>query len=114
KNPRPRQLAPSISTEMEQILMKAVEYRPDDRYRTAGELRNELADHLEKLISGKVSYGMPAPVLGGETVQVQTVYCGFCGGRIAADDVYCAHCVARQPLVAVGSSALLPHSVRPT
>src|ERR671926_1874781 len=55
KNPRPRQIAPSISSEMELILMRAVEYRPDDRYRTAGELRNELAIHLEKLISGKVS-----------------------------------------------------------
>jgi serine/threonine protein kinase len=112
KNPRPRQIAPSISTEMEQILMKAVEYRPEDRYRTAGELRNELAIHLEKLMSGRVSYGMPAPVLGSETVQVQTVYCGFCGGRIAADDVFCAHCGARQPL-GVGSSALL-HTARPT
>ncbi len=112
KNPRPRQITPSISTEMEQILMKAVEYRPDDRYRTAGDLRNELAIHLEKLMSGRVSYGMPAPVLGSETVQVQTVYCGFCGGRIAADDVFCAHCGARQPL-GVGSSALL-HTARPT
>ncbi|HET6852005.1 MAG TPA: protein kinase [Pyrinomonadaceae bacterium] len=112
KNPRPRQIAPSISTEMEQILMKAVEYRPEDRYRTAGDLRNELAIHLEKLMSGRVSYGMPAPVLGSETVQVQTVYCGFCGGRIAADDVFCAHCGARQPL-GVGSSALL-HTARPT
>ncbi len=112
KNPRPRQIAPSISTEMEQILMKAVEYRPEDRYRTAGEMRNELAIHLEKLMSGRVSYGMPAPVLGSETVQVQTVYCGFCGGRIAADDVFCAHCGARQPL-GVGSSALL-HTARPT
>jgi len=113
KNPRPRQITPSISTEMEAILMRTVEYRPDDRFRTAGELRNELAIHLEKLMSGRVSYGMPAPVLGGETVQVQTVYCGFCGGRIAADDVFCAHCGARQPLAAVGSSALL-HTVRPT
>jgi serine/threonine protein kinase, bacterial len=113
KNPRPRQIAPSISTEMEQILMKTVEYRPEDRYRTAGELRNELAVHLEKLMSGRVSYGMPAPMLGNETVQVQTVYCGFCGGRIAADDVFCAHCGARQPLAAVGSSALL-HTARPT
>ncbi len=112
KNPRPRQIAPSISTEMEQILMKSVEYKPDDRYRTAGEMRNELAIHLEKLMSGRVSYGMPAPVLGSETVQVQTVYCGFCGGRIAADDVFCAHCGARQPL-GVGSSALL-HTARPT
>ena len=113
KNPRPRQIAPSISTEMEQILMRTVEYKPDDRYRTAGELRNHLAIHLENLIHGKVSYGMPAPALGNETVQVQTVYCGFCGGRIAADDVFCAHCGARQPLAGVGSSAML-HAVRPT
>ena len=113
KNPRPRQITPSISSEMEMILMRSVEYKPDDRFRTAGEMRNELANHLEKLISGRVSYGMPAPALGNETVQVQTVYCGFCGGRIAADDVFCAHCGARQPLAAVGSSALL-HAVRPT
>jgi serine/threonine-protein kinase len=113
KNPRPRQIAPSLSTEMEQILMRAVEYRPDDRFRTAGEMRNELAIHLEKLMSGRVSYGMPGPQPGAETVQVQTVYCGFCGGRIAGDDVFCAHCGARQPLAAVGSSALL-HSARPT
>jgi eukaryotic-like serine/threonine-protein kinase len=113
KNPRPRQIAPSISTEMEHILMKAVEYRCEDRYRTAGELRDELANHLENLIRGKVSYGLPAPTLGSETVQVQTVYCGFCGGRIAADDVFCAHCGARQPLAGVGSSAML-HAVRPT
>src|ERR1044072_338772 len=114
KNPRPRQITPSISSEMEMILMRAVEYKPEDRYRTAGELRNELAIHLEKLMSGRVSYGMPAPVSGIETVQVQTVYCGFCGGRIAADDVFCAHCGARQPLAGVGTSASLQHSVRPT
>ena len=113
KNPRPRQIAPSISTEMEQILMRTVEYKPEDRFRTAGELRNELAIHLEKLMSGRVSYGLPAPVLGSETVQVLTVYCGFCGGRIAADDVFCAHCGARQPLAGVGASAML-HTVRPT
>ena len=113
KNPRPRQLAPSLSTEMEQILMRTVEYRPEDRFRTAGELRNELASHLEKLMSGRVSYGMPGPQIGPETVQAITVYCGFCGGRIATDDVFCAHCGARQPLAGVGSSALL-HTSRPT
>jgi serine/threonine-protein kinase len=107
KNPRPRQIAPSISTEMEQILMRCVEYKPDDRYHSA------LVHHLEDLIHGRVSYGMPGPALGSETVQVQTVYCGFCGGRIAADDVFCAHCGARQPLAAVGASAML-HAVRPT
>ena len=114
KNPRPRQIAPSISSEMEMILMRSVEYKPEDRFRTAGEMRNELAIHLEKLLSGRVSYGMPAPVTGIETVQVQTVYCGFCGGRIAADDVFCAHCGARQPLAGVGTSSSLLHTVRPT
>jgi serine/threonine protein kinase len=114
KNPRPRQIAPSISTEMELIVMRTVEYKPEDRYRTAGELRNELALHLEKLMSGRVSYGMPTPVTGVETVQVQTVFCGFCGGRIAADDVFCAHCGARQPLAGVGTSSSLLHTVRPT
>jgi serine/threonine protein kinase, bacterial len=113
KNPRPRQIAPSISSEMELILMRTVEYRPEDRYRTAGELRNELAVHLEQLMSGRVSYGIPERQLGNETVQVQTVYCGFCGGRIAGDDVFCAHCGAKQPLAGIGSSALL-HVSRPT
>jgi serine/threonine protein kinase, bacterial len=113
KNPRPRQLAPSLSTEMEQILMRAVEYKPEDRFRSAGELRDVLATHLEKLMAGRVSYGIPAPLLGGETVQVQSVFCGFCGGRIAADDVFCAHCGARQPQAGVGTGAVLL-AARPT
>jgi serine/threonine-protein kinase len=107
KNPRPRQIAPSISTEMERILMKAVEYKPEDRFRSAGELRDVLADHLERLMAGRVSYGQPVAELGGETVQVQTVFCGFCGGRIAVDDVFCAHCGAKQPLGAMAASASL-------
>ncbi len=110
KNPRPRQIAPGISSEVERILMRSVEYKPEDRFRSAGELRDLLAEHLEKLMSGRVSYGQPVAELGGETVQVQTVFCGFCGGRIAIDDVFCAHCGARQPLGAVGASASLKAS----
>ena len=116
KNPRPRQIAPSISTEMEHILMRCVEYKPEDRFRSAGDLRSALAKHLEDLMYGKVTYGSymgATPPIGTETVQVPTVYCGFCGGRIAADDVFCAHCGARQPLAAVGASAML-HAARPT
>jgi tRNA A-37 threonylcarbamoyl transferase component Bud32 len=108
KNPRPRQINPGISTEMERILMRAVEYKPEDRFRSAAEMRETLATHLEKLRRGEVSYGaLPAQQLGGETVQVETVFCGFCGGRIAADDVFCAHCGMKQPLVGVGSSSAL-------
>jgi len=113
KNPRPRQIAPALSSEIEVILMRSVEYKPDERFRTAGEMRDELAKHLDALMHGLISYGIPAPQPGADTVQVQTVYCGFCGGRIAADDVFCAHCGARQPLAGVGSSALTSTS-RPT
>jgi serine/threonine protein kinase, bacterial len=113
KNPRPRQITPSISSEMEQILMRAVEYKPEDRFSSASEMRDALAIHLERLMAGLVSYGVPAIQLGSETVQVQTVYCGFCGGRIAADDVFCAHCGARQPLAGAGASATL-RAARPT
>ena len=113
KNPRPRQIVPSISSEFEQILMRAVEYKPEDRFAAAAELREALASHLENLMAGRVSYGMPITQLGSETVQVQTVYCGFCGGRIAADDVFCAHCGAKQPLAGAGASATL-RTARPT
>jgi serine/threonine protein kinase len=113
KNPRPRQITPSLSSEIEQILMRSVEYKPEDRFVSAGEMRDALATHLERLLAGRVSYGVPTPQLGSETVQVQTVYCGFCGGRIAADDVFCAHCGARQPLAGVGASATL-RAARPT
>ena len=112
KNPRPRQIAPSISSEMELILMRSVEYKPEDRFHSAGALRDALAIHLEKIMAGQLTFGASTQV-GGETVQVQTVYCGFCGGRIAADDIFCAHCGARQPMAGLGSSATL-RAARPT
>jgi serine/threonine-protein kinase len=108
KNPRPRQINPAISNEMERILMRAVEYKPENRFRSAAELREALMAHLERLRAGDVSYGATsAQNLGGETIQTEMVFCGFCGGRIAADDVFCAHCGAKQPLVGLGSSAAL-------
>ncbi len=113
KNPRPRQIAPQVSSEMEQILMRSVEYKPEDRFHSAGAMRDALAIHLEKMNAGQLTFGAAATQIGGETVQVQTVYCGFCGGRIAADDVFCAHCGARQPMAGLGSSATL-RAARPT
>jgi len=37
---------------------------------------------------------------------VSSVFCGFCGGRIAADDVFCAHCGSKQPLAGTDSASL--------
>src|SRR5438132_12394726 len=112
KNPRPRQINPSLSTEMEHILIRSVEYKPEHRFQSGAELRVALAAHLEKLRSGQVSYGAPAQELGGETMRVAMVFCGFCGGRIAADDIFRAHCVSKQPLVGAESSRRL--AARPT
>jgi serine/threonine-protein kinase len=107
KNPRPRQINPALSSEMERLLIRTVEYKPEHRFQSGAELRDALASHLEKLRSGQVSYGLPPGVeMGGETLRVAIVFCGFCGGRIAADDVFCAHCGSRQPM-AGGSSAAL-------
>ena len=107
KNPRPRQINPALSTEMEHILIRAVEYKPEHRFQTGAEMRLALAAHLERLRSGQVSYGVPAQELGGETMRVAMVFCGFCGGRIAADDVFCAHCGQKQPLAGTDSSRRL-------
>jgi serine/threonine-protein kinase len=105
KNPRPRQLAPALSNEMESILLRMVEYKPENRFHTSGELRDALAAHLERLRTGQVTYGAPNEPAGLKTIQTEMVYCGFCGGRIAIDDLYCAHCGQRQPL-ATASAAL--------
>ena len=107
KNPRPRQINPALSTEMERLLIRTVEYKPEHRFQTGAELRDALNSHLEKLRSGQVSYGLPAMDLGGDTVAVAIVFCGFCGGRIAADDIFCAHCGSRQPMAGADSSAQL-------
>ncbi|MDX6288877.1 MAG: serine/threonine protein kinase, bacterial [Blastocatellia bacterium] len=98
KNPRPRQINPALSSEMERLLIRTVEYKPEHRFQSGAELREALAGHLEKLRSGQVSYGVSGLEVGGETQRVAIVFCGFCGGRIAADDVFCAHCGSRQPM----------------
>ena len=107
KNPRPRQIHPGLSNEMERILMRAVEYKPEGRFRSAAELRDALAQHLERLRAGMISYGTSAYAAerdSGQTIATEMVYCGFCGGKIAADDVFCAHCGARQPLAGAAAA----------
>jgi formylglycine-generating enzyme required for sulfatase activity/class 3 adenylate cyclase len=49
--PRPRQLQPDIPVEAEQIILKCLESDPDNRYRTATEVRNELLRVAESIRS---------------------------------------------------------------
>lgn len=99
RNRLPRQINPAMSAEMERILMRAVEYKPENRFRSAAEMREVLNNHLDTLGGGEVSYSATlAQQLGGDVIKVQMVLCNFCDGRIAEDDVYCAHCGQRQTL----------------
>lgn len=104
KNPRPRQINPQLSDQIERILMRAVEYNAGSRFGTAAEMRAVLEGHLSNLKSGNVTYGVTeAPV--SVSLANQTVFCGFCGQRIVATDMFCAFCGAKQPLAQQGVHA---------
>lgn len=97
KNPRPRQINPQLSDQMEWILMRAVEYSADARFSGAEEMRGILSEHLKSLEQGRVTYGVtetPTAV----SLANQSVFCGFCGQRIIATDMFCAFCGSKQPI----------------
>lgn len=106
KNPTPRHINPSMSVEMEQIIMHAVEYKPENRFRSAGELRDTLRIHLDKMGRGELTF-TPIQKISGSQLLTEMVFCGFCGGRIAADDLFCAHCGKPQPLSGIAQSSTL-------
>jgi serine/threonine protein kinase, bacterial len=49
KNPRPRQINPSISPEMEAILIKSVAHKPEERFVSALEMMRVIEEHGAKL-----------------------------------------------------------------
>lgn len=101
KNPRPRQINPQISDQMERILMRAVEYSAENRFPSASEMALALETHLSHLKDGKVTYGVDVgPV--SESLATQLVFCGFCGRQIIATDQFCAFCGSRQPIAQRG------------
>ncbi len=104
KNPRPRQINPQLSDQIERILMKAVQYNADERFRSAAEMRDVLEDHLLKLKAGIVTYGV-GEVPASVSLANQAVFCGFCGQRIVATDMFCAFCGAKQPIAQQGVHA---------
>jgi serine/threonine-protein kinase len=110
KNPRPRQINPQLSDQMERILMRAVEYNAESRFSGADEMRYYLKDHLENLKRGSVTFGVteiPAAV----SLTNQSVFCGFCGQRIVASDMFCAFCGSKQPIAQQGvHSEIYSHS----
>jgi serine/threonine-protein kinase len=116
KNPRPRQVNPNVSNEMEQILMRAVEYNVELRYNSAGELREALITHLERVRYGQLTYGPPQTSppsqqqgqSAGSSSGQNLVFCGFCGEKIFVSDVFCPYCGAKQ---AVAEQQPVPRQV---
>jgi serine/threonine protein kinase len=101
KNPRPRQINPQLSDQIERFLMKSVEYNAASRFGSAYEVRHVLEEHLDSLRKGNVTYGVneiPASI----SLANQSVFCGFCGQKIVATDLFCAFCGAKQPLAQQG------------
>ena len=126
KNPRPREIYPGITTEMERILMKAVAHKPEERHSSALEFMRALEDHysrvatrpatpispsVERIVSG------PPPTITDRSHELPPldkpsgwVYCGTCGQKIASDDVYCPHCGSRQPVAGAPVAGATPAS----
>lgn len=110
KNPRPRQINPQLSDQMERILMRSVEYNSSARFTNAAEFKQVLEEHLNNLIAGRVSYGVKE-VPPSISLENQTVFCGFCGQKIVATDMYCAFCGSKQPISQKGvHSEIYSHS----
>ena len=116
KNKRPRSINPLLSVEMEDILLRAVEYNAVARFESAAKMRDVLQQHLERLRVGKLSFerrvehdNRPLKPLP-PTVQPQPnlVFCGFCGEKIIATDTFCAYCgtpqIAAEKPAAVSST----------
>lgn len=101
KNPRPRQINPRLSDQLERILMRAVEYNADARFTSAAEMRSALEAHLNALDMGTITFGVSAAPQA-VSLSAQIVFCGFCGQRIIATDMFCAFCGSKQPLAQQG------------
>ncbi|HMT09503.1 MAG TPA: protein kinase, partial [Pyrinomonadaceae bacterium] len=101
KNPRPRQINPRLSDQIERILMRSVEYNADARFTSAAEMRSALEAHVTALDMGTITYGVSAAPQA-VSLSAQIVFCGFCGQRIIATDMFCAFCGSKQPLAQQG------------
>lgn len=98
KNPRPSQINPAITPEMDAIITKTVAHRPEDRPASALELMRMFEEHERRMAQPHSHSAEPIV----PSVSDGTIFCGNCGTRIAGDDVFCAHCGARQRHAAPG------------
>jgi serine/threonine protein kinase len=98
KNPKPRHIDPEISPQMEAMIIKAVEYKCEDRYASVSILGKELKQHL-RLLSRREhvedsSGAIEPPGVAG------IWHCIHCGHEMPIDAIFCVACGKRQTLEA--------------
>jgi eukaryotic-like serine/threonine-protein kinase len=94
KNPRPKQINTALSSEMDGIITRAVEYDAAHRFQTVSEMGRALRVLKEKKLEVQRPVAMPRPAKAEE--RKDTVFCGFCGRKIFVSDFFCPFCGARQ------------------
>jgi serine/threonine-protein kinase len=97
KNPKPRQLNPAITPEMEEIVCRAVEHKPENRFPSAKAFGQDLQMHLRYLQEGKRGEAVAANPFETQQTVGPAYSCVICGRELSSDDVFCAYCGARQP-----------------
>jgi len=100
KNPKPRQINPAITPEMEELICRAVEHKPENRFVSAAAFGESLKEHQRRLQEGRSSERPEATVSNQfETMQSfgPSFSCVNCGRELAREDVFCAYCGKRQP-----------------
>ena len=76
---------------MDEILVKIVAYKPEERWASAAALKRALEEQEKRLISG--------PEAGGFS-------CASCGGAVRENDAFCARCGAASPVRAAQPAPL--------
>jgi serine/threonine-protein kinase len=94
KNPKPRQLNPAITPEMEELICRAVEHKPENRFPSAAAFGESLKAHSRFLQEG---HRPDLPPVSPFETQQNVFSCVNCGHDLARDDVFCAYCGTRQP-----------------
>jgi serine/threonine protein kinase len=106
KNPKPRQINPDISVEMEELICRSVEYKPENRFASARAFGDELSEHLRAL------QGHPGPVrqIDYSAPAAPMATCSNCGRELSPGDLFCAYCGHRQrttaKLVVLGTTEM--------
>ena len=98
KNPKPRQINPSITPYMEEMICKAVETKPENRFESALVFGRELQTHLHNLQERSSSFRTQRESrITGELVirPVNKRYCPSCQYPAGLDADFCSRCGSR-------------------